>query len=143
MHELAEEHCNQQISDRHLEDFSRSSCQQWRSLPSRLGLPTILAEDIERSVSNEGERRHIFFQEWKQRKGFEATYKRLIEALIGINRREDAEKVCQLMKDTQPLSRNPPLGSHLSISIPSPGTLALPTDLTTAPNTGKATIAVQ
>ncbi len=83
--------CNHQISDRHLEDISRSSCQQWRSLSSRLGLPTILVEDIERSVSNEGRRR----------KGFEATHKRLIEALLGINRREDAKKVCKLLRDSR------------------------------------------
>ncbi len=142
---LAEEDCNQQISDKHLKDISQSCCQQWRSLPSHLGLPDLMVKDIERTVADEEERRHTFFQKWKQRKGFDATYMRLIEALLRINCREDAEKVCKLLRlrgtivrNTQPSSQNPPLGSHRSISIPSQGTLALPTYQRTTPNTGIA-----
>lgn len=54
---LAEEDCNQQISDLILEDIASSTCWKWRNLPTRLGLPSILVEDIERSGAGEEEKR--------------------------------------------------------------------------------------
>ena len=88
---LSEEDSNQQISDLSLEDIARSSCRKWRDLPSRLVLPSILAEDIDRSGTGEGEKRLNFFREWKQMRGFDPTYKRFIGALLDIRCREDAE----------------------------------------------------
>ena len=35
---------------------------------------------------------------WKQRKGKDATYRHLIDALIKIECREDAETVCEIFK---------------------------------------------
>ena len=96
---LSEEDCNQMISDLSLEDIARSSCRKWRDLPSRLVLPGILVEDIDRSGTGEGEKRLNFFREWKQMRGFDATYKRLIGALLDIRCREDAEFVCRLVRD--------------------------------------------
>jgi hypothetical protein len=56
------------VSDAHLEEISRSSCEQWKSLPSHLGLETIVASDIDRS-QKEREKRHDFFKKWKDIKG--------------------------------------------------------------------------
>ena len=64
---LSEEDCNQKISDLSLEDIARSSCRKWRDLPSRLVLPSILVEDIDRSGTGEGEKRLNFFREWNSK----------------------------------------------------------------------------
>jgi hypothetical protein len=91
------------VSDAHLEEISRSSCKQWKSLPSHLDLETIVASDIDRSQKDEREKRHDFFKKWKDIKGSGATYKQLINALLKIKCVQDAEKICQLLKEsTQP-----------------------------------------
>ena len=113
---LSEEKCNKVVSDRHLEKISLSHCGRWRALPSYLGLPSLLVEDIDRSPLKleEGERRQKFFHEWKQRRGFNATYKSLIVALLETNCRGDAESVCQLLKVSAP----PHIEQPTSDSIP-------------------------
>ncbi len=125
LEEYGEEDCRYLVGERELGYISRSCCPQWRALPSHLGLPSILVEDIERSVADEGVRRHIFFQEWKQRKGSEAIYEKLIGALLEINCRRDAENVCELLRDStarardaQPLAaQKPPFVSHSASSV--------------------------
>ena len=112
---LSEEDCNKQISDLSLEDIARSSCRKWRDLPSRFVLPSILAEDIDRSGAGEGEKRLNFFRDWKHMRGFDATYKRLIGALLDIHCREDAEFVCRLLRDL-PDTQQPPTLGHLPLS---------------------------
>ena len=89
----------QQVSDKHVDDISLSSCQKWRFLPSHLDLPSILVEDIERNprAVTESDKRHEFFQAWKAAKGSEATYRELIRALLAIGCRQDAEYVCDLL----------------------------------------------
>lgn len=43
-------------------------------------------------------------------KGSEATYRNLISALLGINKMEDAEGVCQLLlKSSQPVQKQTPV----------------------------------
>ena len=94
---LREEDCNQKISDEHLQS-SASYCSKWKELPSCLALETHYIDDIERDYPKEEEKRHRFLLEWRERKGFEATYKALIKALLKIKRRNDAEGVCELLK---------------------------------------------
>ena len=122
---LSEEDCNQQISDLSLEDIAHSSCRKWRDLPSRLVLPGILVEDIDRSGTGEGEKRLNFFREWKQMRGFDATYKRLIEALLDIHCREDAEVVCRLLRDL-PYTQQPPTLGPLPLSHTTPTSILIP-----------------
>ena len=95
---LSEEDCNQQISDWSLEDIARSRCMKWRDLPSSLRLPV---EDIDKRGAGEEEKRLNFFREWKQMRGFNATYKSLVGALLHIHCKEDAEFVCRLLKGPQ------------------------------------------
>lgn len=97
-HKLTEGICNKQVSDGHLEEISRYHCKDWKSLPSHLGLNTIVAEDIDRSKVAEKEKRHTFLLGWKKIEGSRATYKRLITALLKIDCREDAEGVCTLLQ---------------------------------------------
>ena len=95
--ELADQNLDKVISDVHLDKIAQTRCTYWQSLPSRLGLPDIVAKDIDRDFPTESDKRREFFRQWKQRKGSEATYRRLVKALLGINQRQDAEYVCKLL----------------------------------------------
>ena len=92
-----------QITDAHIASFSQNSGSKWRLMPTSLGMKTIVAEDIDHNYSNsEDEKRHDFFTRWKRLKGSQATYKALIDALLTINRKEDADHVYELlMKSSQ------------------------------------------
>ena len=84
------------ISDLHLDQIALSRCTYWRFLPTRLGLSNVVAKDIDREFQKEPEKRRELFEQWKQRKGFEATYRSLVRALLDIDKRLDAEYVCKL-----------------------------------------------
>lgn len=104
-YELSDGDCNQQVTDDHLELISRSSCKQWKSLPSHLGMDTIAADDIDKGQKEEREKRHDFFLKWKETKGSQATYKQLITALLKIKCTQDAEGVCEVLKESVALQR--------------------------------------
>jgi len=97
---LTEGDCNKPVSDVHLECISRSHCEHWKRLPAHLGMDPIVAKDIESGYGDEGTKRHNFFCTWKKTKGFNATYKQLISALLKINCRQDAECVCEMLRDS-------------------------------------------
>lgn len=102
-----------QISDDHLREIAKSSCKEWKQLPALLGLDSIVADDIGKLQLSEYEKRHAFLQEWKRCKGSKATYKQLVAALLGIENRDDAEKVCKLLKKSAPT-----VASAASIATP-------------------------
>ena len=91
-----------QVSDDYLREIAQSSCKEWKHLPSLLGLDSIVADDIDKRSISEWEKRHEFLKEWKRREGSKATYKQLIRALLKIKSRDDAEKVCTLLKKSAP-----------------------------------------
>ena len=95
---LTEGQCNQQVSEAHLEELSRSGCKQWKSLPPYLKLETIVAEDIDKSQKEERDKRYDFLLTWKDIEGSNATYRQLITALLKIKCRQDAEKLCEMLK---------------------------------------------
>ena len=86
-----------QVSDLHLDEFARSCCTEWKSLPIYLDVERIVASDVDHSPGGEREKRLSFFNQWKQRKGCDATYKTLVCALLKINLRQDAEHLCNLL----------------------------------------------
>ena len=98
------------IPDAHLDQISRTCSKKWRYLPAHLELPDSMVDDTEHDGKNEEERRHIFFFGWKKSKGSRATYRKLVNAFLKIECREDAEKVCKFLKESvQPPS--PPVRS--------------------------------
>jgi hypothetical protein len=88
-----------QISDYHLQKISRSYCEDWRKLPIFLGIEAIVVKDIDRENKSEYEKRSSFFEIWKKMRGRQATYRSLINGLLEIKSRIDAESVCRLLKD--------------------------------------------
>ena len=97
---LSEADTSQQASDSNLELITLSCCEQWKSLPPYLVVETIVATDIDKTQKDPQEKRHDFFRKWKKIKGSGATYKVLITALLKIKCVEDAEKVCEILKDS-------------------------------------------
>ncbi len=58
----------------------------------------LIWEDVELEVRDEERRRNKFFSGWQSEKGADANYKNLINALLVIGCRRDAEYVCGLLK---------------------------------------------
>ena len=83
---LSDEDCNKPVSKKHFEELS-SLCEPWRKLPQYLGLKATVEGDLERDFKTEEEKRVGFIRKWKERKGFDATYKMLIKALLHIKSR--------------------------------------------------------
>ena len=113
---LSEETCDCKISDAHLVDISRSHCRRWRDLPSRLDMDTIVVDDLDKNpiLVDEDMKRSSFFSKWKEAKGSAATYRALIRALLQIKCVEDAEGVCELLKNSPPSSET--VSEHLKTS---------------------------
>ena len=110
-YKLTEDHISQQISDAHLDEVAQF-CLDWRKLTSHLKMQTSIVADIERDHVKQEERRCEFFRTWKQQNGFDATYKILIGALLERERRDDAERVCKLLKTS--------LTQHAPVTPPQP-----------------------
>ena len=95
---LSEEHYNLPVSDVHAHAISQSHCEHWRHLHSYLELDEIVVSNINRGPDIlEEDKRNTFFKRWRKMKGSEATYLKLVHALLKINCKEDAESVCQLL----------------------------------------------
>ena len=97
LHNLTVRDCQQPIRDDHLESISRTSCRDWILLPAHLGLSVSVADDIERTSDSQQSKRYKFLRRWKEIKGSQATYAKLIKALLAIDSRLDAEEVCKIL----------------------------------------------
>ncbi len=95
---LLEEDTVKRVSDTHMEEIARSYCSRWRMLYSYLEVDKIVVSDVDHMSVSEGEKRHAFFAAWRERKGSDATYGRLLHALLKTGCRKDAEGVCELLK---------------------------------------------
>ena len=104
-YELVEEDCGSEVSDTDIVKIASSIHGKWKSqLPTLLGIDPIVVTNIVEACApgytSEEDKRLAFFKEWKQQKGFQATYKALISALYEINCRQDAEIVCKILKES-------------------------------------------
>ena len=101
---LLDDKCSKKISDIHLEQLSATRCRKWRYLPTHLGLAPIVTYDLEPLEHDrrpESEKRLDFFRGWKETRGSAATYQSLIQALLKIGCREDAEFVYELLQSPE------------------------------------------
>ena len=96
---LTDEQCNKKVTDVHLDKIAHVSHCQWRRLPPYLKMQTSVVTDIDQGTGGEDQKRRSFFFKWKNTKGFGATYKTLISALLEIESMEDAENVCELLDE--------------------------------------------
>ena len=101
-YQISDKECSKQVSDIHLQKLTRTHITKWRLLPPILGLEEAMKDDIDHESGDEGEKQYKFFTGWKEMQGADATYKALINALLKIGCRSDAEYVCQLMQPLPP-----------------------------------------
>ena len=98
--------CSEQVSERHIGEISGFLGERWRKLPPNLDLEEAVLNDLERDFKTEEEKRTSLLKKWKEEKGFEATYEVLIKALLHINCRGVAERVCKLLEPQKATSGN-------------------------------------
>ncbi len=94
---LREEDYCKAMSDKHLEEFTHRYGEYWRLLPVYLKIDSIVAKDAERIPGEEGEKRYSFFTKWKSINGSDATYEKLVYALLKIKCKQDAQAVCEML----------------------------------------------
>ena len=82
-----------------LEKISRTCITRWRSLPPYLDVSSITIDDIDHDSNKEEEKRNDF-SDWKLKNGSRATYRKLLHGLLEIGCRDDAEKVCRLLRES-------------------------------------------
>ncbi len=121
---LSEEDWNQKVSDIHVGDISQSYCDNWRDLYPHLHLKKIVASDADRNHGSEVKRKAAFFNEWKEQRASEATYRRLVYALLRIGSRQDAASMCELLAKSLGEAK-PQSQSAISSSTTTPVTTAV------------------
>ena len=104
---LTEREWKKKIRNIHLQRISQNYCHQWENLIPHLGMKAITEHDIERSSGSPGKKRRRFLFKWEEEKGSEATYEKLISALLEIKCKEDAEGVCRLLQNSSPSPPQP------------------------------------
>jgi pentatricopeptide repeat protein len=95
---LDEGECNKVVKKDHVEEFCKANCTKWRLLPPPLDVETVSVEEIERNNVKEMDRRCSLLNQWKQMKGYAATYRQLLNALLNMKCTEEAANLCKLMK---------------------------------------------
>ena len=73
----------------------------WRTLAPQLELSSKV-DAIEKDAHSEEERKQKFFEAWKAKFAFKATYRVLVEALLKIGSADQAEQVCRSLVSQQP-----------------------------------------
>lgn len=85
------------VIEAHLEEISKHS---WdvESLASHLDIEHILVKNLVTRPHQQGEKLD-FLHKWKEIKGSDATYEKLILSLLKIENREVAHRVCEILRD--------------------------------------------
>ena len=96
---LKEEDCSKKVTDKHLQKIC-SFCTKWRDLYPHLDMKQIDVSSAERDGNDEDEKRQRFLDRWQSKKGRDATYEKLMRGLLEIERKEEAESVCELLLAT-------------------------------------------
>ena len=74
---------------------------EWKLIAPKVGLTDDEVAAIEEDNSKAERKRISFLKLWKQKFAMKATYRVLIESLLGIKRVEDARGVCQVLRGEQ------------------------------------------
>ena len=89
---------HKKCSDQHLKNIAEELT-EWRLTASWLGLKRTMVDDLDKSVRfDEGDKRHRMLEDWQKKKGAEATYWALAEALLQVGRTDLAEKLLSFLK---------------------------------------------
>ena len=94
---LTEEDISKPVAEN---DLDKITTVDFRGLCSHLGMEDIDRHEAECEAQSEAGKRGAFFRKWKNMKGSNATYKKLIIAHLKAKNRNNAEKIAGLLKDT-------------------------------------------
>ena len=119
---FCEEEYNKKVTDRHLLDISRSYFEKWRSLYPYLDMTKTDVTNAEKDGNGEENERQKFLERWQEKKGCDATYIKLINALLEVECRSDAEGVCKLLQQDE----TSPKASPMNVSTSPPTRLVQP-----------------
>ena len=87
---------DEEVSEEHLRDVSRI-IDDHEIVGCELGLSSAEMEAINRYARTQQLKKVIMLRKWKEKFAWNATYRRLIEALLKCRRVDDAQKVCELL----------------------------------------------
>ena len=95
---LTQDALNRKVSDAHILAIQQTI--SWREVGKHL-LKKVDMDDIKRDGFDGAERRDMMLAKWQERSGSDATYDKLINAMISARKIEEAEGVCQLISPGQ------------------------------------------
>ena len=116
-HGVAREDSDKQIGDKDIDKISQSCGFPYGRLSSYLGMKQVCAQDAKQDGKSEPDRRAGLLEGWKQLKGSDATYRALIAALLEMERRDDAEVICKLLKESKLTAPATPVHTQMD-SVP-------------------------
>ena len=85
----------EKISDEHMNDIQLLS---WKEVGRRLpGIFYLDINDIDEDGSDQQDKRQKLLRKWRETNGIKATYSALITAMLKAQKRDEAEKICELL----------------------------------------------
>ena len=91
---LTQNELNRKISSEHILVIQQTI--SWRQVGKFL-LKRVTLDDIQKDGTDETTRRDMMLAKWQERFGNDATYDKLIDAMIKAEKIEEAEGVCNLI----------------------------------------------
>ncbi|CAI8045413.1 hypothetical protein GBAR_LOCUS25117 [Geodia barretti] len=93
---LTKENLNTKCSDEHILDIGKFI--SWRKVGRRLKhIEERDIQDIDRDGKDEDDRRRLLLERWHEKNASDATYGEIINAMMKEQKRDEAEKVCELL----------------------------------------------
>lgn len=97
---ITEDQLDMKISDEHLREVSRI-IDDHNTVGPELGLTPQEMAAINHDAKTMEHQKMTMLTKWKQKFAWKATYKMLIEANLKCSRGEDAQKVCELLTQSE------------------------------------------
>ena len=94
--EITEDWLDREVTYERFNDIS-SHLTQWKRIVHSLNISEDEVEAIENDQPKAEMQKISFLKTWKQKMSFKATYRALVDALLSIERAEDARGVCQIL----------------------------------------------
>ena len=95
-YQLTQDELNKPVSDDHILEIQKTL--PWRNVgPYLLGRGPKF-DDIDKDGHDEEEKRRLTLDKWQDTEGDDATYVRLIEAMVKAGKNSAASEVCSLLK---------------------------------------------
>ena len=93
---LTPDYLDRQISDQHVLRFAEY-CTDFELVGPYLGLKKHEVSDIDEDKRKTALKRRALLEIWKERQSFEATYRKLIEALMNCGKNNSAYEICCIL----------------------------------------------